>query len=533
MAESWGNGNAQKHDEDLVSNPNYHNILKVNDVNEDDDDKIALHTINSSTDDDARALKAEGMAEVTRLIVNTRADMGGIIVLTNPGSINMDGVLDISGDITTDPDTRPVVKINDVHDGDHSGDNKIALHTKNSSTEANARALKAEGTSELAGNVGIGGDLLVANGGDVKLDGGGNMLLEDGGNLTLDSGDLTLETGDIVIESGTLRTEAGHGANVQINDVNNGESHKVGIYVKNSDNNAAARAMKVEGHAEIIGNSTNNPDTTALKATNVSTHADARALVVEGTAEVEGLNLGPMTETIGLMVTNESTANTSRAIKVIGKVEIDDRVMLGDSNTDGFIDAASVNHDLNIGTGVIETNNVVIGRTGKEVDVKGRLDAEENIRVGDANDDGLIDAADDARDLKIGTQADFTADVEIGRSGRKAVVRSDLKVGPADMTGKIESGGTGVAPQDLKIGVSGETNGITLGRAGVTVDVQCQTRVNSNAVIMNGAASLLDANGCGQVFNAVGHPGPNMPCIDFYINGAVVGYIDANGWNNA
>jgi hypothetical protein len=301
------------------------------------------------------------------------------------------------------------------------------------------------GVSELAGNVGISGDLLVANGGDVKLDGGGNMLLEDGGNLTLDSGDLTMETGDIVIESGTLRTEAGHGANIQVNDVNDGETHKIGLSVKNTDNNAAAGALKVEGYAEIIGNAAGNPATTALKTKNESTHADARALKVEGKADITDF-----------------------------------------------------------------------------------------LHLGTANNDGLIDAADDARNLKIGTQADFTADVEIGRDGRSTLVRSDLlKVGQAGEVGKIESGGTTVAPQDLKIGTNGETNDIRIGRAGVTVDVQCQERLNSKALIMNGAASLLDVNGCGQVFNAGGHPGPNMPCMDYYINGAVVGYIDANGWNNA
>ena len=147
----WGNdGPTQWQEQDLITpeeplegDPA---VIRVNDVNNANPDRPAIYCENSNASDDARALKAEGMAEVTRLIVNTRADMGGIIVLTNPGSINMDGVLDIGGNITTDPDTRPVVRINDVHDGDQSGDFKTALFTKNSSTAANARALKAEGT---------------------------------------------------------------------------------------------------------------------------------------------------------------------------------------------------------------------------------------------------------------------------------------------------------------------------------------------------------------------------------------------------
>jgi hypothetical protein len=106
-------------------------VIRVNNVNNANPDRPAIYCENSNASDDARALKAVGIAEVTRLVVNTRADMGGIIVLTNPGSINMDGVLDISGDITTDPATKPVIKVNDVNTGN---DAKIALHTINSST---------------------------------------------------------------------------------------------------------------------------------------------------------------------------------------------------------------------------------------------------------------------------------------------------------------------------------------------------------------------------------------------------------------
>jgi hypothetical protein len=175
-----------------------------------------------------------------------------------------------------------------------------------------------------------------------------------------------------------------------------------------------------------------------------------------------------------------------------------------------------------------------------EANVAGHLNCEDDVdidgqlQVGPANAAGEIDSGGDQnpQELRIGTN-NVTTDVVIGRDGHDTLVRSDLKVGPADDAGSIESCGTTNAPQDLNIGTNGETNGIFLGRAGVTVDVQCQTRLNSNALIMNDALAINDANGCGQVFNAVGHPGPNMPCMDFYINGAVVGWVDANGWNNA
>jgi len=44
-----------------------------------------------------------------------------------------------------------ILKVNDVEDGEGSGDNKIALHTKNSSTAANARALEVVGKTYLNG----------------------------------------------------------------------------------------------------------------------------------------------------------------------------------------------------------------------------------------------------------------------------------------------------------------------------------------------------------------------------------------------
>ena len=45
MAESWGNGEETQYNEDLVSDPENTNILKVNDVDNNDDDKTALETI--------------------------------------------------------------------------------------------------------------------------------------------------------------------------------------------------------------------------------------------------------------------------------------------------------------------------------------------------------------------------------------------------------------------------------------------------------------------------------------------------------
>jgi len=64
MANAWGNGAATQNNEDMVSSTNNRNILKVNDVNNANDNKKAAHFINSSTHADARALKIEGKTEI-------------------------------------------------------------------------------------------------------------------------------------------------------------------------------------------------------------------------------------------------------------------------------------------------------------------------------------------------------------------------------------------------------------------------------------------------------------------------------------
>jgi len=114
MAESWGNAAASKYDQDIVSDPANNNVLQVNTDTGDQgagDDLVAVHAINKATGANARGLKVEGVSE-------------------------------FGGDVITDWDIGPVVKIEDVNIGD-AGANKIALHTINSNTGANARALKA------------------------------------------------------------------------------------------------------------------------------------------------------------------------------------------------------------------------------------------------------------------------------------------------------------------------------------------------------------------------------------------------------
>lgn len=59
---SWGNAENTTEVQDMISGVDDHKVLKVNDVNVGNDDKKALHVINSSDHADARALKVEGVA---------------------------------------------------------------------------------------------------------------------------------------------------------------------------------------------------------------------------------------------------------------------------------------------------------------------------------------------------------------------------------------------------------------------------------------------------------------------------------------
>ena len=109
------------------------------------------------------------------------------------------------------------------------------------------------------------------------------------------------------------------------------------------------------------------------------------------------------------------------------------------------------------------------------------LDSEKYIQVGTTTSDGKVDAVDTSRHLKVGTYS---------------------------------------------------TKNVTLSQAGNMTDIMGNNRHNGKQVILNDVDNLNDADGCGFKFNSVGHPGSNDPCIDFYINSAVVGYIDADDWHN-
>jgi len=345
MAETWGNGTDPpvQNNEDWVSNPDFHNVLKVNDVNEDDDDKIALHVINNSNNDDARALKVQGKTELGT-IVNQSLSIGASLIITstadNPSQI-------IAGQVADADTPSGQLYLNEEHARGHV----IISHA----------------------DAGVGNPYA---------------------NVEIRSPRLLVGTNGI---AGQIDTNGVGGA---------GDHLKLGT-------------RNVTNHVEI--------------------------------------------------------GRTQQWAAVKGPLNAEEHIRVGGTGAgaDGKVDAASNARDLKLGTDANATNNVQISRSGKEADVKGRLDAEEHIRVGGTGvgADGKVDAAASNRDLKLGTDSNYTNHVIIGRSGRVVEV----------------TGGT---------------------------------------IWLNALHTF------GLDLNEAGH-NPGHPSIDVYISGAVEAYIDDQGIHNA
>jgi len=105
-------------------------------------------------------------------------------------------------------------------------------------------------------------------------------------------------------------------------------------------------------------------------------------------------------------------------------------------------------------------------------------------------------------------------------------------IGGTGGAGTIDSGGGALNPTDLSIGSNSVTADINLGRSTKTVNLLGQGRMNGNAIILNDKASITSTGASGIKDNPTGY-GAGGASIDFYINGTVVFYIDANGGHNA
>ena len=448
-------------------------------------------------------------------------------------------------DLVSVPENENILKVSDVND-QGGGDNKIALHTKNSSTHANARALKIEGVAEFLGRAEDNDAVLkIRNCTITNSDNGDGIRLEPDGNnyvLISPSESVLIVSGGLLVSSGItdlhnlLRVHSSVNATNQLRAVQ-------GILVGNDDDGGKIDFWITNNPGDLkLGTESDNTRNVYISSSGNIARVSGTLELFGSTLEVHGVNdLKIGTENQNM--TQVQIARTGKTTIIQGKLEVDEGIgnfQVGPSAAAGEIDSggsAESKQDLKLGTGA-GSDSVIIGKQ----DHTAIVDC--NLRVGRNEIGGVhtsrIDAYGhngQADHLNIGTQ-NHTTDVRISRSGQKALVlgnlevNEELRVGPTGSAGQIDAGGTGQA-QKLKIGSQNTTANVELGRGGQTIDMIGQERLNGNAVIMNGAANILAANGCGMLFNPNGHPGPNQPCIDFRINGAVVGWVDANGWHNA
>ncbi|MCF7810144.1 hypothetical protein K9N50_04055, partial [bacterium] len=203
-----------------------------------------------------------------------------------------------------------------------------------------------------------------------------------------------------------------------------------------------------------------------------------------------------------------SRAGGTTKIQNIGIVEGLLTLGKGADEVHGVIDCNAVeanNMDLKIG-GQNFTRNVILSRAGKTTQVQGSLDVDQN-----ANIDGTL-------------QVDGSSKLS-----------GNLTVGPGGGAGTIDSNGIALAERDLEIGGGEGTKDVLLSRDGQRTDILGNARLNGNEVVLNDADNITDSNpnpvlgGAGFKFD----PNGGAPRINVYINGAVIGWMDVNGWNDA
>lgn len=424
-------------------------------------------------------------------------------------ALRVTGRGNVGAQLANDVDTAGKLALNvmgNTHMVSYTGANAAhkTLHVVNENANVEARALLVEGKSELDGQVIVPNQDVNAPALEVtNNNAGGNARAFKANGVTELNGLLSLG-GDV---------EGTGGRQINFND----EVHMNGVFF-------------IEAGGECVGNFTFQDDLLVRGQLDVGDGAAAGLINSQG---VQDLNIGGLNTTADVNLgRNGQDVNVVDDLNVGGDCAVVGSLVVGPAAAAASIDAGGAPNaqDLNIGTQA-STDDVTIGRDGHNVTVNGSL-----IVGGAAAAAARIDAELDGaatRDLHIGTQA-TTDDIQLGRAGKDVTVMEDLnvfgglKVGTANDNGLIDSNGVALAQRKLKIGSGAGTSDVMLSRAGQTIDMFGQERLNSNACVLNGAANITAANGIGFIVNAAGHG--NGPSIDFYINGVMVRYCDVTGW---
>ncbi len=530
MAESWGNldpntGEPTVYNQDLISDENNKNILKVNDVNDDNDAKKAAHFVNGSTDIDSRGLKVEGIAEFTG-----RSGNAELLMLKDCQILHTD-----NGDGLQ-------IKPGSGNDSVYISPGQYVLIVSGELQATDARVtndLNVGGDQNVQGQFEVVGKILVGDndGGridafatdpnqrDLKLGTESNntrdVLISQAGQTTKVQGELEVQGHGMVIEGDDGDQEA------TIDSGTNNYDLKIGT--NGDNNNLFLGRSNCPTHIQGIG---------IVRGQLGVGASDGNGLIdANGSPNAQDLKIGTGASTDDVIIAKQDKMTIIDCNLRVGRTEID---MVHASRIDAYGNGGNPD-TLFIGSQA-HTTAVGLGRNGQLTRVLGRLSVDEegavggDLSVGPTDDAGHIDSGGDdlsPQDLEIGTQ-DGTSDVIIGRNGQQArfdgalAVMQAVQVGPSDSAGQIDSGGSALSPQDLKVGTDSVSSNLILGRSGKKVDIKGDARMNGAELIMDSSSGL--SSGCGFVYNATGS-GTAGESIDVYIGGTKVGYWDANGWH--
>lgn len=278
---------------------------------------------------------------------------------------------------------------------------------------------------------------------------------------------------------------------LKVNDVNDDNDAKIAAHFINTSNHADARALKAVGKTELDGDVAISNNLTVEGETTFNDDTLINGdLTVNGqrifinTGNIDGgngdgnftLTMGGLTaEKIVIGRNNADNGTTIPHWLRVGKDEEGVSPGLIDANAGG----EEPTQNLNLGTGAT-TEDVVVGKNGNDVVIKGNLLVDGNGAELPAVIDALIDDAD-PRPLNIGTNGASSADTTIGNGTHTVKIPTSLQVGPTDNVGRIDSGGTGLLPKNLCVGGGTGTDEVLLGNAVNKVRSQSHFLVGTGA----------------------------------------------------
>ncbi|MDP8206827.1 MAG: hypothetical protein P9L92_09210 [Candidatus Electryonea clarkiae] len=288
------------------------------------------------------------------------------------------------------------------------------------------------------------------------------------------------------------------------------------VAITNTDGGAQARALDVQGDVKVSGDVDFDGRTEAtwdanvdptMKLTNTTEEMGGVALDATGIAKVTHNKNEAATH-----FTNTDTNSNARALKVTGRSEFDDRIECdNDSGTNP--------------TGKFTNHHYAT--LGPALDVYGSVDIDGTIDI-NADADSTTPACylknlgetalrvDDLTDLNGPVDIDDIVTIDYDHATIPAC-RIANELGPAlELLGLTHLDGAvnieGATEIDGALTVDGATN---LGG---------NLTMNSNELVLDNSAAL----GSGIKYNVNGPN--NEPCIEFYVGGTRMGYLDSTGW---